>query len=91
MISTAMIAAMTWVVTRRRGEVGAACALGKPAVTEVPDAPEVPEEAVGVAAAASGAGGVGAAGGVVDGPEQAQLLDRSCIIQPVETPLYQPA
>jgi hypothetical protein len=66
MISTAMIAAMTWVVIRRRGEVGAACALGEPAVTEVPEAPEVPE-AVGVAAAAGGAGGVAAAGGV-DGP-----------------------
>ena len=70
MISTAMIAAMTWVVIRRRDEVGAACALGKPAVTEVPEAPEVPEKADGVAAAA---GGVGAAGGVVDGPRPATV------------------
>jgi hypothetical protein len=63
MISTAMTAAMTWVVIRRRGEAGAACALGEPEVTEVPGAPE----AVGVAAAASGAGAAAAAGGV-DGP-----------------------
>ena len=68
MISTAITAAMTWVVIRRRGEAGAACALGGPAVTEVPEAPEVPEEAAGVAAvAASGAGAAAAAGGV-DGP-----------------------
>ena len=68
MISTAITAAMTWAVTRRRGEAGAACALGGPAVTEVPEGPgtpEVPEEAAGVAAAASGAG---AAAGVLDGP-----------------------
>jgi hypothetical protein len=65
MISTAITAAMTWVVIRRRGEAGAACALGGPAVTEVPEAPEVPEEAAG-AAAASGAGA--AAAGGVDGP-----------------------
>ena len=70
MISTAMTAAMTWVVIRRRGEAGAACALGKPAVTEVPEAPEVPEKADGVAAAA---GGVGAAGDVVDGPRPATV------------------
>jgi hypothetical protein len=67
MISTAMTAAMTWVVIRRRGEAGAACALDGPAVTEVPEAPEGPEAAVGVAVAASGAGAAAAAGGV-DGP-----------------------
>jgi hypothetical protein len=58
---------MTWVVIRRRGEAGAACAWGGPAVTEVPEAPEVPEDAAGVAAAARGAGAAAAAGGV-DGP-----------------------
>ncbi len=67
MISTAITAAMTWVVIRRRDEAGAACALGGPAVTEVPEAPEVPEGAPGVAAAVSGAGAAAAAGGV-DGP-----------------------
>jgi hypothetical protein len=71
MISTAMTAAMTWVVTRRRGEAGAACALGGPAVTEVPAGPKVPAapelpEAAG-AAAADGAG-LAAAVGMVDGP-----------------------
>jgi hypothetical protein len=58
---------MTWVVIRRRGEAGAACALGGPAVTEVSEAPEVPEEAAGIVAAARGAGAAAPAGGL-DGP-----------------------
>jgi hypothetical protein len=68
MISTAITAAMTWVVIRRPDEVGAACALGGPAVTEVLEALAAPEEAAGVAAAARGAGAAAAAAGGVDGP-----------------------